>query len=330
MKPLFIITIILFAFQSYSQEKIRRYYTFGESKIFDGERIYLSKEELTPFKKLDKKYQDKIKGQVESVKQNLTESVELLSVTGNKLIIKKEQAMNEKLYDSLAMKIPLPAKLSLDSCNCGGQYKGTVLFEKSKLYINPWNFSDKKIIDDEKELFFELKDGQTAILNFKEYTLTTLVIPLKYRFRDDPIIMETLNEEMETVSTEIKIPETFTASFNVGVFMGKTWGKTKFNHNKKTGNREFTTKKTFGILLGTTAEKLTKANTDGSDDAPKDSEEVTIGLFSPGLGYVWSWNKFAIGFFAGFDFGVGEISDTWNYDNRPWLGVGIGYDVLKL
>ena len=208
-------------------------------------------------------------------------------------------------------------------------FYGNLLFEKNKLYVNPWNFINSSIKDDENELYFDLKDGQTAKFKFREFTISTFTLPLKYRFKDDSVIIESINEMMETEIKEIKIPETFTGGINISVFGGYSWGKTKFNHRKKIGNKSVTKKHTLGLLMGTGVEKLTSKNTDGSEDAPNSTEEFTIGLFSTGAGYVYSRNKIAVGFFYGYDFGVGSISNTWNYDNRPWLGFGLGYDIFK-
>lgn len=193
--------------------------------------------------------------------------------------------------------------------------RASVLFEKDSLFVNLFNFkSTNKYKDDRKKLFYKLKDGQTAELRFQEGTATTIIIPLKYRFGDD----------------DEKISEQFTTSFTASMFLGYTDGRTKFHHRKIIGNRTVTIKNTYGVFVGASTVELTTSNTDGSDSAPQGSEKINVGAATFGMGYLKSWNKLAVGIFVGWDFAVGDVSNTWNYNSRAWLGFGIGYDIFKL
>lgn len=297
--------------------------------------VLLSKDTIKLFQDLSKKQQLNIVNQINLIKNNLTESIDFINKDGHKLTVGKGQIQNLSFADSLnpyfpdsvALKVTTDVKLG--KCR-NGKCKSNVLFEKDKLYVNPWNFVSGKYPDDKKEQYFKLNDGQTAKFRFKEITISTLTLPIKYRFRDNPIMVESQNEMMETVLIEREIPETFTTGLNISVFAGHTWGITKFHHRLKVGNITTTIKHTLGAVIGTATETLSIKNTDGTKDAPKTSEEFTIGLLSTGVGYVYSRNKIALGIFYGWDFGVGSISNTWNYDNRPWLGIGLGYDIFKL
>jgi hypothetical protein len=111
--------------------------------------------------------------------------------------------------------------------------------------------------------------------------------------------------------------------------VGRSWGRTRFNHRLKVGNTTVNNKHSLGGIVGAGAENLSLTNTDGT----KTEEEIngrTIGFLTFGGGYVFSSNKFAFGVFTGIDWGVGEISNSWDYDSRLWIGIGVGYDIFKL
>ncbi|PRX54407.1 hypothetical protein [Flagellimonas meridianipacifica] len=301
----------------------------------------LMKDGFTPFESLDPVDKASLRKKLDLVKNNVTASTELLGVDGNKLTINKEQANNPDIEDFIGLSKPVEAELPFDEwcfgikgiwCRCWEKkWKGNVLFEEDKLYFNPWNFKSGKYPDDKLPLYYKLEDGQTIKLNFQEITVTTLALPIKYRFRDDPIMVLKESEDgMEPMIEEREIPETFSTGINISLFGGYTFGSTKFNRRIKVKNREIVRKVTFGVLLGTGTETLKETNTDGTEEAPMGSDELTIGVASLGTGLVYSRNKLAIGLFYGWDFGVGSTSNTWNYDNRPWIGIGLGYDIFKL
>jgi hypothetical protein len=39
--------------------------------------------------------------------------------------------------------------------------------------------------------------------------------------------------------------------------------------------------------------------------------------------------NFNFGFFGGFDLGFGNSAKKWNFNNRPWIGFGIGYNITS-
>ncbi|UII76085.1 hypothetical protein LV716_17740 [Flagellimonas sp. HMM57] len=297
------------------------------SSIGEG---YLVKDSYVKYKSLasNDSRREKVDKQIALVANSIVNSTELFDLNGKKITITEKEAKNPDLLEHIAVKTT--SQPDFYSTGQNYKYKANVLFEKDKLFVNIWNFTDSPFKDDKETLYYQLSDGQTARLNFQEITISTLVLPLKYRFKDDPILFEEINDMMETTIIEKSVPETFTSGINVSIFGGYTWGTTRFHYRKKVGNRTIVNKHTIGGLLGTGTETLSANNTDGTSEAPKGSDEFSIGLLSTGFGYVYSRNKFAIGAFFGFDFGVGSVSNTWNYDNRPWIGIGLGYDIFKL
>jgi len=197
---------------------------------------------------------------------------------------------------------------------------------------NKLEFTEHKSENDNKEtrkeLFYEIPDDHTAVFNFTEINVNAITIPLKYRFRTDRNALMT-NDSNETVQINIESEE-FSTSFNIALFGGYSWGKTKFTHRKKIGNKEKTNKNTIGAFIGSDAITLSSTNTDVIINQPQGDREGTIGTISFGVGFVKSWNKISFGIFSGIDKGVGRVSETWIYDGKPWLGIGLGYDLFKL
>ncbi len=264
---------------------------------------------------------DKIDKQLEAVKNGFVNSIELIDLNGKKITITQKQASKEGIEEYIGYNV----RRFPDFYQIGQKYKynGNVLFEKDKLYVNLWNFvykvksgipNSSKFKDDSKTLYYTLKDGQTVKLNFWEINATALTVPFKYRPKSNS------SEDIKGV---------FSTSFNAGLFGGISHGRTKFHYRKKVGNQSFTEKISLGMFLGAASETLTEKNTnDGS--GLTDSESQTIGLASIGTGLVFSRNKLSLGLFMGWDLGIGSLSDSWDYNGRLWLGVGLGYDIFKL
>lgn len=253
-----------------------------------------------------------IKNLIESVANRMRYSAELTDLSGKKFIITAKEANYEKLKKVIGINENKVPDFYKDGNNF--KYKGNVLFEKEKLFVNIWNFPRSTYTDYKETLYYTLSDGQTLTLGLREWTATALTIPFKYRPKDGD------NEA---------IPNAFSVSFNGGLFGGYTIGRTKFHHRKKVGNRTITEKITFGAFIGAASETLTKNNTNGADKITGDASE-SIGLLSRGVGVLFSRDKISVGLFMGWDKGIGSSGKAWDYDGLLWLGAGIGYDIFKL
>lgn len=327
---LLILISLFYSFNSYSQETFKKNHIIKNKLIFevqnsgdDGKKNSLKnaenetclvKDSYESFLLLPDKDDRRIKieKQLSDVSNNLRYSAKFINLEGDTIIITEKQANKDGIEKTIGYNKTATPDFFEACSTC--KYRGDILFKESKLFVNLWNFTKDTYKDDEKALYYTLKDGQTAKIDFYEFTAASLIIPIKYRPKDG----------------DNDIDDSFTTAFNVAVFLGGTIGQSNFHYRKKIGNKTITHKNSFGIFLGTAAETLNASNTDDSANAPTDSETRTIGLFSTGLGYVYSRNKLAIGAFVGWDFGVGSISNTWDYDGRPWIGIGLGYDIFKL
>ncbi|MCM5530632.1 hypothetical protein [Parasegetibacter sp. NRK P23] len=57
--------------------------------------------------------------------------------------------------------------------------------------------------------------------------------------------------------------------------------------------------------------------------------EATQGCVTFSAGYVFEYNKFQVSVFSGIDVMSGEIGRKWIYRNRPWLGLGFGFQIFR-
>lgn len=59
------------------------------------------------------------------------------------------------------------------------------------------------------------------------------------------------------------------------------------------------------------------------------TSESTQGCITLSAGYVFEYNKFQVSIFSGIDIMSGEIGRSWIYRNRPWLGLGFGFQIFR-
>ncbi len=354
-------------FIDFLEDKIHQYDFTNLTEKQKSKVKFLLKEKCSSYDDLTPENKKKIDAKFELVANGVIPSIELKDCAGNVYRIDKSNVDNSATKRLIGVKETLRAGTFGNSKTNEKTYKAGLLFKEDKLYVNLWPFkkksdddegddqaqegikltvttyserdNDKKnVISDDNDLnvtkdtrevlFYKIPDDHTAKFKFTEYTMTAITIPLKYRFRTDRAAINASDEENPMqISVE---SEEFSTSVNVAFFGGYTWGNTKFTHRKKIGNRVFTTKNTIGLFVGPSAVELKATNTDITLGQPQGDREGTFGTVSFGIGYVRSWNKISVGVFGGIDKGVGRVAEAWIYDGKPWLGVGIGYDLFKL
>lgn len=57
--------------------------------------------------------------------------------------------------------------------------------------------------------------------------------------------------------------------------------------------------------------------------------ESAQGCLTFSVGYVFEYNKFQVSLFSGMDVMSGEVGRKWIYRNRPWIGVGFGFQIFR-
>ncbi|WP_299672009.1 hypothetical protein [uncultured Polaribacter sp.] len=326
---------------------------------------FLSREKCINYFQLSASNKKIIDEQIKLIENGVFKDVKLKDCSSNILLVNENNFNNPLLYRRIGVLSVIRAKTFGNAKDNKIEYKAGLIMEKGRLYVNLWPFkegavgnddlqSDNGIIKSTKRdkndveveveikedknlndqmetreaLFYEIPDDHTAIFKFTEWNINAITIPLKYRFQTNRSALDKSNE-MDIKQIIIKSEE-FSTSVNLALFSGRSWGKTKFTHRKKVGNRIKTIKNTIGAFLGSTAVELSAANTNVTLTQPQGDAEGTIGTISFGLGYVKSWNKISVGIFTGIDKGVGRVSNSWVYDGKPWLGIGVGYDLFKM
>ncbi|MFG6686234.1 hypothetical protein ACGK9U_06610 [Mariniflexile sp. HNIBRBA6329] len=192
--------------------------------------------------------------------------------------------------------------------------KSFVKFDKDKVIVNPWLTNDKDGKVERDIYYYKLENRQVIYLNFQEVSLSGITIPIKYRFKEGD-----------------DLKEQFSTSFNANLFLGWTfYGKRSFFYRDGVDNKSNIFKATLGGFLGAATVKLNNSNTSLADEPIAEGTEITEGLASLGIGINLSFNKFNFGVFTGWDYSVGENSDKWNYNKKTWLGLSLGYTLLKI
>lgn len=101
--------------------------------------------------------------------------------------------------------------------------------------------------------------------------------------------------------------------FNVGLTAG--WRLTNYS---KTGSVSLVGG------FGYSAIKVTPQTTRDFISSESSQSAVT---FNAGL--IFEYNKFQLSIFTGIDVMSGEIGRNWIYRDRPWIGIGFGYEIFK-
>jgi hypothetical protein len=294
MKFLVSTTIALMSIVSYGQETFLKSYNIKKQKKINNN--YFLAKLLTKNSKVDK-YDD---------------NFHLKEVDFNLLQLADTPSKKRKLLKNAA-----PSELN--------DFKGVLKFEENIVYVTEVRRKRKSTIEPSKGVFaknretkknemlyfYNLKNGQTLRLGYTSFALNTLTIPIKYRFKG----------RTKVVRKDV------TASVSGVLHGGITWGWTSFTHRQGTVNESNDWNLTLGPVLGVSVVNLNKTNTFGNVFV--DSETANKGLVSTGLGFTFTFNKFGGGLFYGWDYAIGEFSDNWFYNKRPWLGLGVGFSLFK-
>ncbi len=162
---------------------------------------------------------------------------------------------------------------------------------------------------------FYIKLDNRSYLNLKEESIVfgPIIIPFKYRFGH--------------TKNGVAIGADFSADFNAGLFGGKSWGryrvKYESNELKKLSNLSLT----VGLFLSLSATTFDEDSTTSAKVPLTEDESETRASLSPGIGIMTSIYNFNFGLFGGFEVGFGSIAEKWDYNKRPWIGFGVGYNI---
>lgn len=170
--------------------------------------------------------------------------------------------------------------------------------------------------DRNADYIITLQNREFISFKSRSWDFGPIIIPFKYRFGFK--------------KNSISIDPEFQADINLGIFTGRTWGRFRkgYTNNQLTdlSRCEITW---GGFITFSTTSLDSLATTAGKNPFLKD-KTATLGVVSVGTGAMGTLYNFQLGLFLGIDNGVGINTKNWNFNNKLWVGLGIGYDLKKL
>ncbi|MFB9054001.1 hypothetical protein ACFFVB_13015 [Formosa undariae] len=223
--------------------------------------------------------------------------------------------------------------ISLNQCQFDGCKITPVI---SRVIERGWKFRVRNVVDDGKNYVIQIseftsKTPETKIQNaltFKNSNFENIY------FKLSEIEYKAFAEELKrrgsfvvgASTTLVKIRpgngsdneddviySEFGNDFNIGLTAG--WRITDYEESKSVSV-------VGGISLSSI--KVTPQTTRNFIDSEATQSAIT---FSGGL--IFEIEKFQLSTFVGIDTMSGEIGKNWIYRNRPWIGLGFGYEIFK-
>lgn len=119
-----------------------------------------------------------------------------------------------------------------------------------------------------------------------------------------------------------EIPNNVSKSINGGMYIGRKWGRQRFYYDSSKNHESASfVASAFG---GPTEIDLKESNVKNKDTSVFKGESSELGV-SLGVGFLYSYRNFNVGFYIGEDVPLNKNTRNWKYANRLWLGFGIGY-----
>ena len=115
------------------------------------------------------------------------------------------------------------------------------------------------------------------------------------------------------------------SSFNAGLYGGRRWGRTKYV--KLPNQKEISTYQTSwsaNVFAG-----LGKLDIDDKNTSDKGAKfKGTVASLSYGLMGAYHYKNFSVFISLGGDKPFGDRADKWLLKKKPWIGIGLGFDIL--
>lgn len=181
--------------------------------------------------------------------------------------------------------------------------------DSDKIYIYPWVFkkNDKaNAFFEQHDIYITMKDRNNYNFAYGSWQMGLVTLPLKWY----------MNSNLGNINTSVN------AMLNIGY----KWGKSrfvKFPHEKDV--RTYKTGYSMNVLAGISKLEFNKMNTSKSE---MPIEKADVAAISLGAAFGIHYGDFTFIPTVGFDLPTAYRKD-WNFNNIPWLGIGIGYNFLK-
>ncbi len=181
--------------------------------------------------------------------------------------------------------------------------------DSDKIYIYPWVFEKNKKANDffeQHDIYITMKNRNNYRFSYRSWQMGVVTLPLKWY----------MNSNLGNINTSVN------AMLNIGY----KWGESrfvKFPHEKDA--RTYKTGYSINILAGISKLEFNKMNTSKSETP---IEKADVAAISLGAAFGIHYGDFTFIPTVGFDLPTAHRKD-WNFNNIPWLGIGIGYNFLK-
>lgn len=176
-----------------------------------------------------------------------------------------------------------------------------------KLILNPYVFTNPH--DDYLNDKFHLKIPENSSITLTHSFVKWNAITIPFAIR--PALNDTIGSK---VTADLKIGASFSYNFNWETFK----------------NRRIEIKKSVigisgGLGFGFSKVTLDKSSTSLSKEPFKNSEDGLALFITPGIGI--NLKGFQIAGFYGWDIGLTKNVTSWNYNKKPYFGIGLGIDI---
>jgi hypothetical protein len=179
-----------------------------------------------------------------------------------------------------------------------------------KLLVNPYVFTNAQDAYLNKKFYLKIPENSRIILTRSFVKWSAITIPFAIR----PALNDTIGSK---ITADLKIGASVSYNFNWETFK----------------NRRIEAKKSVlgisgGIGFGFSKVTLDKSSTSLSEKPYENSEDGLAFFITPGIGI--NLKGFQIVGFYGWDIGLTKNVSDWNYNKRPYLGLGLGIDISTI
>lgn len=283
-------------------------------KLSGKGRIYLSDKDdknivrinyfLNPKNKINK--EAKIKTEIKKI-----------DCFGKNIIVSEK---TETLKDKKILNL-YKVKNDSDEKNCDWFYyspKIITVYDKSDTNKIDYYLVDKYSSD--IDYYLKLENNYYISLPTTSFDLGPITIPLKIR----PGFSKKINNE------DIEISSSVEGDLNIGVFGGFSVGRTRFRYQKTEMKELSKINFTIGGFIGISKQDVDSLSSNASKEPLANGIKKNFATISPGIGLLATIYNFQLGLLFGIDTGIGKNAKSWNFNNRPWIGFGIGYSLSSL
>lgn len=175
--------------------------------------------------------------------------------------------------------------------------------------------SENKKIDEanyfieNNEFAIELQEGTNLAIPYRRFHAGVLTIPVKIYFKSQS------GELKNNVESEI----------NVGFYGGFLFGKKHFL--KIPSEKEYRMYERGWSFNGFIS--FNKQEFDEGNSIENSTFEGYFATISKGFNLAYHYKSFSSFIALGWDTPLSSFGDEWNYKNKPWVGIGLGFDLFK-